>query len=79
MTTPRGFGNDIRQSLLCRSCCCLLPFVAAGGGNVVALSELQRQIAWALHSGTVVALLDACRISDEIFVTPSAPIGELCL
>jgi hypothetical protein len=56
-----------------------LSFVAAGGGGMVALSKLQRRIAWALHSGTVVALLDACRTSDEISVTPSAPIGELWL
>ena len=44
--------------------------------SVVTLSDLQRQIAWALHSGTVVSLLDACREGVGITMPPSGPVGE---
>ena len=51
---------------------------AAICGSVVSLGELQRQIAWALHSGTVVSLLDACRDWFDTPETPSGPIGAWC-
>ncbi len=51
----------------------LSPFTGARK-TCVSLSELQRQIAWALHSGTIVTLIDACRVGDDSIRMSRSPL-----
>ncbi len=53
------------------------PRFAGARNTCVSLSEVQRQIAWVLHSGTIVTLIDACRVfNDSIRMPRSPPISE---
>ena len=48
---------------------CSPPFAAARN-TCVSLSEVQRQIAWALQSGTIVTLIDACLVRSDSIQMP---------